>query len=168
MTQTNRWLGGSGILALLLLLNACASHEDRALYEKIRERSPEFRTIQQSDKVIFHPGEEGETIVIATYLPQEPPSSETFILAVHPSGGLASNEPFRLEGNPPTSLQQISRQELPARVRRTIPQWFTIYRARYLRSKKKSFILAIRDKKGEEKKLNFYRGPKYLITKPSF
>jgi len=168
MKRTYGWVGGVGVLALLLLINGCASKEDRALYKKIRERSPELQTIQQSDKVVFHPGEEGETIVIATYLPRENPSDETFILAVYPPGGLASNGPFRLEGNSPESLRQVSRQELPERVRRTIPPWFTIYRARYLRSKKKSFILTIRDKEGEEKKLTFYRGPKYLITKPKF
>jgi hypothetical protein len=163
-----RTMGSAGILALLLLIGGCASKEDRALYAKIRERSPELETIQQSDKVVFHPGEDGETIVIATYLSRDNPSYETFALSVHPSEGLAAKDPFRLDGKPPESLRRISRRELPERVRRTSPETFPIYRVRSPRSIQKRITLASRDNEGEEKKLTFYRGPKYLITKPEF
>jgi hypothetical protein len=154
------------LLALGLLLAGCASKQDRELFEKVQERSPELQVVQQSEKAVFHPGEDNETIVLATYLPKAEEPGESFIVAVHPAEHLAKEKPFLLAGKAPESSETISRKEIDQSIRRTIPPWFELYRLRFPKISGKRFLLEIRNDKGEVKKLTFYRGPKYLITKP--
>jgi hypothetical protein len=162
----NGWM--IGIVGAVAVLSGCASKEDRALYARIQERSPELQTLQQSEKVVFHSGKENETIVIATYLPEKDGRYEEFALAVYPPEGLAGREAFALEGTAPVSVGKIARNELPESVRRTVPGWFTVYRARFAPTTRKRFTLTIRGADGEMKKVLFYKGPKYLVTKPKF
>ena len=159
----------SGVLSIVVFLSGCASKEDQALYAKIRERSPELKTLQQTEKVVFHSGKEDETIVIATYLPQEKVGShEEFVLAVYPDSGLAGRNSFLLDGKAPELLRRLPRSQLSESIRRTIPEWFTLYQVHFASNSQKKMTLSIRDKTGEEKEMIFYKGPKYLVTKPKF
>jgi hypothetical protein len=169
--EMNQWQKSGmwivGMLGTLLLIAGCASKEDKALFEKIQRQSPELRTLQQSEKAIFDAGDENETIVIATYLPEESKEYERFVVAAYPVERLAGKKPFLLEGKAPLSRRKVSRASLPERIRRTLPGWFTVYRLDFPKVSGKKFILSIRDIQGEERKLTFYKGPKYLVTKPT-
>jgi hypothetical protein len=164
--KTWRWL--TAVVGALLLFGGCASKRDRELFGEIRQKSPELRTLQQTEKAVFGEGEGNETIVLATYLPRESgKEGEAFILAVHPAGKLASS-PFRLGGFSPRSLRRISRNELPETLRRVLPPWFTLYRARFAPASTDRFTLTILNEQGEKRSLLFSKGPKYLGLKRVF
>ena len=156
---------GLVVTAVLLTVAGCASKQDRELFREINARSPELRVLQQTETAVFDQGGDNETLVIATYLPNQSGSAgEAFILAVHPVDGLGSPA-FTLEGLPPKSLRRVDRRELPADLAASIPRWFTVYRARFAPAKRKRFELAIRSKDGKIRRLSFAKGPKYLSPK---
>ncbi len=158
--------GTAGVLAALLLISGCASKEDTRLFENIRKESPELRTLQQTEKAIFERGDANETIVIATYLPEASRSSERFVVAVYPEERLDRTHAFLLNDEAPLSRRQVSRDTLPRRIRRTLPPWFVLYRLDFPRTDKTKLLLTIRNVRGEKRELAFYKGPKYLSTKP--
>jgi hypothetical protein len=163
--RDGKWL--VGLLGTLLLISGCASKEDRALFAKVRERSPELQTLQQSEKAVFEAGDENETIVLATYLPEASQGRERFVVAVYPEERLAREAPFRLDGKAPIARRKVPRTALPERIRRTLPGWYTVYRLDFPELGGKKLTLSIRNIEGEEKRLLFYKGPKYLVTKPT-
>ena len=107
-------------------------------------------------------------MVVATYLPRSSRRGEVFLLAVYPPDRLSAREPFILDGNAPESMRRLSRGELSENLRRSFPRWFTIYRVIFPAESRKKMVLAIRDLDGMQKRIFFYKGPKYLITQPKF
>ena len=155
-------------IGVLFAAGGCASKEDRALYRRIRQRSPELRTLQQSEKVVFpEESEAGGTILLATYLPQEGAGSESFVIAVHPDGSVPV-ERFTLQGKAPTGFRKIRREELPPQLAGTIPPWFAVYRLRFPEMSDKRFILHVAGPGEADREIPFCKGPKYLVTKPKF
>jgi len=169
--QTDGWGGRSYIAIAVLLavgLSGCGSKEDQLLYSKIRQRSPQLKTLQQSQKVLFHQGDENETIVLATYLPEAQERGETFFLSVYPGNRLAGRDPFKLQGKDPDALSPVAHTSLPPDVRRTVPKWFSSYRVIFPPVRAKKMTLSIRNIDGEVQTALFFKGPKYLVTKPKF
>ncbi|WP_292654869.1 hypothetical protein [Nitratifractor sp.] len=158
---------GAGIL--LLAITGCASKEDKALFEKIHCRNPELKTLQQSEKAVFGKSETDKTIVLATYLPQESLSNskETFVIAAYPSEGIRLGR-FTLEKKAPIRVTRIHRKDLSPVLAHTIPTWFALYRLQFPLSAEKRMRLHIVSEDGASRDLFFYKGPKYLITKPKF
>ena len=154
-------------IGVLFVAGGCTSKEDRALYRRIRQRSPELRTLQQSEKVVFPEGEAGGTILLATYLAQEDTGSESFVIAVHPEESVPV-ERFTLQGKAPTGLRKIRHGDLPPQMAGTIPPWFAVYRLRFPKVVAKRFILHVVGPGGSDRGIPFSKEPKYLVTKPKF
>ena len=166
-TKGKRWMAALCGIGVLFAAGGCASKEDRALYQRIHQRSPELRTLQQSEKVVFSEGEEDGTILLATYLPEEDAGGESFVIAVHPEGSVPVGR-FTLQGKAPTGLRKIRHGDLPPQLAGTIPPWFAVYRLRFPEMSGKRFILHVAGPGGSSREIPFYKGPKYLVTKPKF
>ncbi|WP_456392010.1 hypothetical protein [Nitratifractor sp.] len=158
----------SGMAMLLVAAVGCASKEDRSLYAKLHERQPELKTLQQSEKLILNHGDGNGTIVIANYLPSgKTEQLEKFILALYPQEQL-THDSLRLSGTKPVEIKRLSRRALPATLRRTLPGWFAYYSVTFPYQRVKRMILTVRDAEGVQGSMPFYKGPKYLITRPKF
>ena len=161
------WIAALCGIGVLFAAVGCASKEDRALYQRIHQRSPELRTLQQSEKIVFPGGEEDGTILLATYLPEEKSQGENFVIALYPEGSIPVGR-FTLQGKAPTDLRKIRRSDLPPRLAGTIPSWFSVYRLRFPKVEGKRLILHVTGPGEESREIPFYKGPKYLVTKPKF
>ncbi len=162
-----KWMMALCGVGLLFAVAGCASKEDRALYERIHQRTPELKTLQQSEKVLFTDGDANGTIVLATYLPKADAREETFVIAVYPDESVPV-EHFTLQGKSPSDLRKVRRKDLPRRLTETIPPWFAVYRLRFPQLHGKRFVLHVEGPGGASRDIPFYKGPKYLVTKPKF
>ena len=150
------------------LMQGCSS-KDKELYSKIHERSERFSSLQQSEKVIFHQGEDNETIVLITYLSGTDTENESFIIAGTPADKINTDalKKSQVSGKNPLKIEKIKRTDTPEYMRHNIPKWFTVYRVDYPKTaaKKLSLTLAI---DGESRTTYFYKEPKYLINKKPY
>jgi translation elongation factor EF-G len=151
-------------LGAFVVMPGCSSKEDKVLFEKIDRRHKELQTLQQSEQAIFRAKDANETLVIATYLPQKDEKEEHFILAVHPAGKMS----YFLGGKAPVSLRPMKHRELQEPLRSNVPSWFDVSEAVFPHVPGKKLSLKIQTSEGSSQTLLFYRGPKYLVTKPKF
>ena len=161
------WIAVFCGIGVLFAAGGCASKKDRALYQRIHQRSPELRALQQSEKVVFSEGEEDGAILLVTYLPKEDGGGESFVIAAHPDGSVPVGR-FTLQGKAPAELRRIRHGDLPPQLAETIPPWFAVYRLRFPAMSGKRFILRVAGPGEASREIPFYKGPKYLVTKPKF
>ncbi len=171
MGQLKRWgiTTTIGSLAILLALSACASKEEVAAYRQFSKESSRLSLLQQSEKLIFRPGDANETIVLVHYLPTDDGEVEHLILAGNPSERFndAAFRSSRLSGKEPLTVTKVSRGSLEESLQRVIPRWFSIYSVEYPGTTSSKFPLTLTIGK-ETKSVYFYKKPKYLINKKSF
>jgi len=170
MRQKGLKMRGRGwpvILAMLLGMAGCTTKEDRVLFETVKTHSGRLRAAQQTEEIVFQPGTEEESILIATYLPKESGAEgEAFVMACAPGDQLHPGD-FRLEGKKALHIGRISHRLLPSSLKGSIPSWFETYRVLYPAVTQKRFSLSM-EKGGKRYSRFFYKGPKYLVNKKSF
>ena len=154
-----------GALLFVLLMQGC-SQKDEALFQKVEKNAPLLNTLQHTQKAIFHQGDENETVLLVTHLPDKERKSELFIVAGTPDTKVTPEflKTITIGGKKILSVKKISRNSLPAPIRKHTPSWFVTYRLEAPPLAAKKFPMSI-TLDGESRTLYFYKGPKYLIDR---
>ncbi len=157
----------SGI-GILFAMQGCSSKEDQVLFAKIHKRSPELSQLQQTQRVILKKEEGKSDILIISYFYNKNSPTEDFIVASYPQGAVSMRRITIEKGISPSRVSSLSRSQLPSSLSNTIPNWFTLHRLKFPHTKAKRFKMHIVGSNGISEDIYFYKGPKYLITKPKF
>ncbi len=153
---------------LLVSIQGCSSKSDEALFSKIHKRSGELAQLQQTQRVILKKEEGSSDILIVSYFYKKDAKTEDFIIATYPQKSVSIRRITIEKGIRANRVSRISRASLPKTLSKTIPHWFALYKVEFPHTKAKRFKMHIISSNGVSEDVYFYKGPKYLITKPKF